>query len=623
MPPTCFLLHHPTIDFPTMVSTIMRSNSGQQPNGVHSASPDLSSPGKDSGVYLNGGSVASGNSPAKNSTNGVAVSGNNGIPCDSSSNNSQSSADSPKLITQYCLSGDDHSGEKLSKTNLYIRGLSENTTDAYLVEMCKAYGQIVSTKAILDKNTNLCKGYGFVDFAYEGEALKAVVALQNKGVLAQMARQQEQDPTNLYISNLPKSFDEKKLEKLLKNYGHVISTRILRDNSTQSKGVGFARMESKEICEHIIDKLNGNPLPGQPHPPPEKEPLLVKFADTGKKKKPETKFRNGEEFLTSLTALDPSILTPNGFCYHSIANNRMTSGPVAAALPLAAATNPAFAAAFPHHLPLAAGYPSNSPNGAPGQLTHHGHLGNGAYPPIAALLGQQSIAAAMQQLSPNGAHQPAAGIPAGLAGQPSYLLSTTNNNQYSQGIHLDQNLISGTSGAQSNGALMTTTTASGQSVANGHGVSPTMPNGNGFSGATSGVPVSIAYSSHLAHLAHQMNHMAITGNGSQAVNGLSGPHPNALANHHTHYLTTQHPFSATGCGPYGTAGYLPVASAQSGMANGNEHQHLAALYGQQANPHHLQISLEDHLKQQQLNGLVTTVSTSQDVNGDYTTALSQ
>ena len=191
------------------------------------------------------------------------------------------------------------------------------------------------------------------------------------------------------------------------------------------------------------------------------------------------------------------------------------------------------------------------------------------------------------------------------------------------GIHLDQNLISGTSGAQSNGALMTTTTASGQSVANGHGVSPTMPNGNGFSGATSGVPVSIAYSSHLAHLAHQMNHMAITGNGSQAVNGLSGPHPNALANHHTHYLTTQHPFSATGCGPYGTAGYLPVASAQSGMANGNEHQHLAALYGQQANPHHLQISLEDHLKQQQLNGLVTTVSTSQDVNGDYTTALSQ
>lgn len=57
------------------------------------------------------------------------------------------------------------------------------------------------------------------------------------------AQQQEQDPTNLYISNLPLSMDEQELENMLKHFGQVISTRILRDSSGHSRGVGFARSD--------------------------------------------------------------------------------------------------------------------------------------------------------------------------------------------------------------------------------------------------------------------------------------------------------------------------------------------------------------------------------------------
>src|SRR4029434_5939349 len=53
-------------------------------------------------------------------------------------------------------------------------------------------------------------------------------------------QQQEQDPTNLYLSNLPMSVDEQELESLLKPFGHVVSTRILRDTHGVSRGVGFA-----------------------------------------------------------------------------------------------------------------------------------------------------------------------------------------------------------------------------------------------------------------------------------------------------------------------------------------------------------------------------------------------
>lgn len=184
---------------------------------------------------------------------------------------------------------------ELSKTNLYIRGLSPNTKDEDLVELCKSFGKIVSTKAIIDPQTNLCKGYGFVDFDRFESADIAVQQLKAKGIQAQKAKQQEQDPTNLYLSNLPANFNEHDLEQMLLPFGQVISTRILRDNNGVSKGVGFARMESTEKCEHIINKLNGKYLSGGTNH--SNDPLLCKFADGGpKKNKQHQKFMNGRNW---------------------------------------------------------------------------------------------------------------------------------------------------------------------------------------------------------------------------------------------------------------------------------------------------------------------------------------
>uniref|UniRef100_A0A673ZGF4 RNA binding motif single stranded interacting protein 1 n=1 Tax=Salmo trutta TaxID=8032 RepID=A0A673ZGF4_SALTR len=214
--------------------------------------------------------------------------------------------------------------EQLSKTNLYIRGLPPATTDHDLVKLCQPYGKIVSTKAILDKTTNKCKGYGFVDFDSPAAAQKAVTALKTSGVQAQMAKQQEQDPTNLYISNLPLSMDEQELENMLKPFGQVISTRILRDSNGASRGVGFARMESTDKCDAVISHFNGKFIktpPGVPAPP---EPLLCKFADGGQKKRQsQNKFvqnsrawaRDGDARLAGMTlTYDPTTAAmQNGF----------------------------------------------------------------------------------------------------------------------------------------------------------------------------------------------------------------------------------------------------------------------------------------------------------------------
>lgn len=239
-----------------------------------------------------------------------------------SSSSSNTGSQSGTLSTSLSNNmGPGPAGEQLSKTNLYIRGLNQNTTDKDLVQMCSMYGNIISTKAILDKNTNKCKGYGFVDFETPASAESAVKALQAKGVQAQMAKvgitllrrlpsQQEQDPTNLYIANLPLNFKENDVDNLLAKYGQVISTRILRDTAGQSKGVGFARMESKEKCEQIIQMFNGSPLPGS------KEPLLVKFADGGIKKRniyksqDQRMWKDGGE--AAPVSYDPSGMAQNG-----------------------------------------------------------------------------------------------------------------------------------------------------------------------------------------------------------------------------------------------------------------------------------------------------------------------
>ncbi|XP_030750507.1 protein alan shepard isoform X2 [Sitophilus oryzae] len=208
--------------------------------------------------------------------------------------------------------------EQLSKTNLYIRGLNPGTTDKDLVNMCQQYGTIISTKAILDKNTNKCKGYGFVDFDNPTAAEGAVKGLTARNIQAQMAKvgiwyrprrhntQQEQDPTNLYIANLPQTFKEADLDNLLSKYGQVISTRILRDSQGISKGVGFARMESKEKCEQIIQIFNNQMLSNS------KDPLLVKFADGGNKKKNlYNKWRDAQDSMGTM-AYPSEALAQNG-----------------------------------------------------------------------------------------------------------------------------------------------------------------------------------------------------------------------------------------------------------------------------------------------------------------------
>ncbi|KAI9319199.1 hypothetical protein BX666DRAFT_1923992 [Dichotomocladium elegans] len=175
--------------------------------------------------------------------------------------------------------------------NVYVRGLPVTTTDESFMELCSVYGTITSSKAIIDQKTGECKGYGFVMYASEEECMRSIEGLNKTGLQASFARVgqesfssrlrslQDETSTNIYISNLPLSMTELKLEELFRPY-KTVSNRILRDpQSNMSRGVGFARMSDRASAVAIIEKFNGQNIAGS------SAPLQVRFADSPAQKK--------------------------------------------------------------------------------------------------------------------------------------------------------------------------------------------------------------------------------------------------------------------------------------------------------------------------------------------------
>lgn len=71
----------------------------------------------------------------------------------------------------------------------------------YLKVLFSSYGHVVSSKAIIDQKTGLCKGYGFVMYEKEEECLYAIEELNKKGLQASFARVGQVRISNFYANS--------------------------------------------------------------------------------------------------------------------------------------------------------------------------------------------------------------------------------------------------------------------------------------------------------------------------------------------------------------------------------------------------------------------------------------
>eukprot|EP00732_Lithocolla_globosa_P005426 Lithocolla_globosa_v1_NODE_5618_length_1209_cov_37.867418.p1 type:complete len:334 gc:universal NODE_5618_length_1209_cov_37.867418:51-1052(+) len=166
-----------------------------------------------------------------------------------------------------------------SNSNLIVNYLPAGVTDDSLREIFAPYGNILSTKVIIEKGTNKSLGFGFVKFESDADASRATDALnrtqlEGKTLKVAIAKPQGMGETNVYVAGLEPQYTKDDLLTVFQIYGKVQEARVLTDKHTgSSRGVGFVRYETHTEAKVAIQALNGVTLAGT------SKPLTVRIAE--------------------------------------------------------------------------------------------------------------------------------------------------------------------------------------------------------------------------------------------------------------------------------------------------------------------------------------------------------
>lgn len=153
-----------------------------------------------------------------------------------------------------------------SKCNLIVNYLPPELDDDDLEEIFADEGIIVRAKVVRDRTTGRSSCYGFVLFANEEDAARAIASkngmhIGNKRLkvgIARPPRSQESGNCKLYVKDLPPTFTEADVFELFSKYGDVVEHRLLKNNETgESRCTAFIVYSNQEECEEALIAVDG------------------------------------------------------------------------------------------------------------------------------------------------------------------------------------------------------------------------------------------------------------------------------------------------------------------------------------------------------------------------------
>lgn len=271
-----------------------------------------------------------------------------------------------------------------SECNIYINALPKEINDEKLTQIFCTFGEIESARVMLDFNTRVSRGYGFVKFKTPDSARNAIqtmdgfqlgtntlnVKLANESMLPKQTAS-----NNIFMKGLPVTVKADQLRAACNKYGSVSDLRILEDFATGlSRGQALVRFDDVRAAEAAINELHGAPFPVAGNV----VPLVAKFAENDDEKADrKTKMKKRMAAQRYLPYQHPAAMampaygadgnvyqyytTPEGYAYPYQANpyypatgspNSQSGAPQAAQ---------AMAAASTHYDP-STGMPANDPN---------------------------------------------------------------------------------------------------------------------------------------------------------------------------------------------------------------------------------------------------------------------
>ncbi|KAL6296225.1 hypothetical protein ACE6H2_004367 [Prunus campanulata] len=182
----------------------------------------------------------------------------------------------------------DGAWNKTKFNNVYVKNISESTTEDDLKKIFGEHGQITSVVVMRDGDGK-SRCFGFVNFEDPDAAAKAVDNLNGKKFdekewyvgKAQKKYERELElkerfeqsmkeasdkfqGVNLYIKNLDDSISDEKLKELFSDYGTVTSCKVMRDPDGNSRGSGFVAFSTTEEASRALAEMNGKMVVSKP-----------------------------------------------------------------------------------------------------------------------------------------------------------------------------------------------------------------------------------------------------------------------------------------------------------------------------------------------------------------------
>ncbi|KAG6417499.1 hypothetical protein SASPL_119680 [Salvia splendens] len=178
--------------------------------------------------------------------------------------------------------------DKTKFTNVFVKNISETTTEEDLQKMFGEFGQITSV-VVMRNDDGTSKCFGFVNFEDADDAGRAVdtlngIKIDNKELYVgraqkkserevQLKNQFEQSlkeavdksqGSNLYVKNLDDSINDDQLKELFASYGSITSCKVMRDPKGISRGSGFVAFSSPEEAARALSEMNGKMIASKP-----------------------------------------------------------------------------------------------------------------------------------------------------------------------------------------------------------------------------------------------------------------------------------------------------------------------------------------------------------------------
>lgn len=145
------------------------------------------------------------------------------------------------------------------KRNLLVKNIDSTVSLKELNKIFTEFGEITSSKLEVDLEGN-SKGYGYVSYANEEQAEKAISNLNEKEIKGKKIIVSLLIPSKnkgtIYVKNFPRDFSEDDLKKFFGKFGEIASVSITKDFNGSSKGFGFVNFNNFQDANNAIKKTN-------------------------------------------------------------------------------------------------------------------------------------------------------------------------------------------------------------------------------------------------------------------------------------------------------------------------------------------------------------------------------